>query len=525
MRHARAAQLAKVTTVMLALAGCLGTAAPHFPPDVAATIRQESMRRMESAELVVYYPAPRRPEAERFVAQVGRCVRELRTKLRLINSLSDRKPFVVLTGAPLDNAFVMPPTMGFETASVVTGHSNWDPVLELSLAPDPAAFGCHEMVHWVHVMQMAGFWGWLNRAFGAVVSPQEGLDPWVFEGLATYYESRLRPGTGRMVSPLWEGAFHAGVAGRRVNGGDLSFANRKFLYGNHYLVGSRFIAFLAERYGEEKLWRLVETQGRAFWIPLWVSLRFWQVYDKNLSTLLDEFADHVAAQYPVRHRPAEQRRLQALGYAARLAVGRDGTTAIVAADLDQPVRLTVLGADGRPRARRSLQEVLLPRTLVAPDVHEITGLSVTGDGRAVYFAVADQGMTFRRVRLVRYQVDSDRLTVVAEDLGGPGGAVTDDGRAFLFAQAVGDRHHLAEWDLQSGQVRTVVRAGNGVFLGSPRPSPDGRWLAATVVERDRPQLAIFDRATGKQAGPPIDIGRPVADPWFLPDGRLVFAGA
>jgi hypothetical protein len=313
----------------LALAGCLATAEPRFPPEVATSIRRASMRRMETAHLVVYYAAGRQAEAARFGAWVGGCIGELQRRARIDGSLADGKPFVVLTADALDNAFVMSPVLGFETASVVTGHSNWDPLLDINSAPDPALFGCHEMVHWVQVMQMAGIWGWANQVFGSVLSPQAGFDPWVQEGLATYYESRLQPGTGRMQSPLWEGAFHAGVAGHRINGGDLSFANRQFFFGNHYLVGSRFIAFLAERYGEEKLWRLVETQGRSFFFTLWVSLRFWQVYDKNLSTLIDEFADEVAARYPVRARPADQRSVRRLGHAALHAVGRDGTAAVI----------------------------------------------------------------------------------------------------------------------------------------------------------------------------------------------------
>ena len=30
--------------------------------------------------------------------------------------------------------------------------------------------------------------------------------------------------------------------------------------------------------------------------PLWIDVRFWQAYDKSLSTLIDEFADDVAAR-------------------------------------------------------------------------------------------------------------------------------------------------------------------------------------------------------------------------------------
>ena len=50
--------------------------------------------------------------------------------------------------------------------------------------------------------------------------------------------------------------------------------------------------------------------------------------------------------------------------------------------------------------------------------------------------------------------EPDALTVV-HTLGGPGGSVSPDGRRYWFALADGDRHHLAELDLASGQVRIV----------------------------------------------------------------------
>ena len=93
--------------------------------------------------------------------------------------------------------------------------------LEMGLPPDPAVIGCHEITHYVQFQQIAGF-AWFWNLFGQVYTPQIGLDPWFDEGLAVYYETKLQPGTGRLAWPFWRGAFAAGFAGRRFNGGDLS---------------------------------------------------------------------------------------------------------------------------------------------------------------------------------------------------------------------------------------------------------------------------------------------------------------
>jgi hypothetical protein len=507
--------------------GCVALAQPRYTADVAAGIQSAPMRRLETNDIAVYYPQERRAEAERFAHWVGGCIRDLRGWAPIDNRLARRKPFVVMPEPALNNAFVMPPALGFETTSVVTSHSTFDFLVDVGMAPDPALFGCHEMVHWVQMMQIAGFWGFIDKAFGDVLTPQAGLDPWFHEGIATFYESRLQPGNGRMISPFWEGAFHAGVAGRRIDGGDLSFAKRTFAFGNHYLIGSRFVAFLVERYGEAKLWQLVHTQATSFFFPLWVSLRFWQVYDKNLSTLIDEFADDVARKYPVIERPADQRVVHTLGHSARYATSRNGTEAVINEGFDQPVRLDVYAANGQRLRHRSLAEVLPLRTLVEPSTTFASGLSLTADGGTVFFTVIDQGVTFLRVRLVRYRIASDQLDVLNDDLGGPGGSVSDDGSAFFFARAAGDRHDLAELDLRTGRIRTVVTAAPGVFLGAPRPSPDGAQLVATAADAGVVQLVVFDRATGHPVGAPLAVGDraggPSVEPWFADGHRILFS--
>ena len=155
---------------------------------------------------------------------------------------------VLLPELAFNNAFVSPRILGYEAMAVVPTFNTTDLfMLEGGLPPDPAVIGCHEITHYVHAQQLAGFaWFW-NALSGNVYTPQIGLDSWFAEGLAVYYETKLQPGVGRLSWPFWHGAFAAGLAGRRVNGGDLSGFNRDFFAGNNYLVGSEFISFLAAR--------------------------------------------------------------------------------------------------------------------------------------------------------------------------------------------------------------------------------------------------------------------------------------
>src|SRR5262249_37436091 len=153
-------------------------------------------------------------------------------------------------------------------------HNTFDFSTEFGIPPDPTYIACHELTHYTHDLQIAGLWGGLDTLFGPLISPQVGLDSWFWEGLATHYESALQPNAGRPRWPIFPGMFAAAFAGGDVGGGDLSELQRLPPPGGNYLVGTMFVDFLARRYGEEPLWRVIEAQASSWTILFMVSSRF-----------------------------------------------------------------------------------------------------------------------------------------------------------------------------------------------------------------------------------------------------------
>jgi len=510
----------------MAVAGCFAVVEPRFPESVAAALAERPMRRLEGQHLRLYYPEGRQQEAGRFLNRVEGCVRELRQRQHVHNAIADRKMTVVLPEEPFNNAFVAPRLLGYETTSVVPTFSTADVFsLEFGLPPDPGIIGCHEITHYVHAEQIAGFaWG-LNTLFGASYTPQMGLDSWFAEGLAVYYETKLIPGVGRLAWPFWRGAFAAGYAGRRINGGDLHTLQRDFHGGNAYLAGSQFVRFLADRYGEDKLWLLIHKQARSILFPLGVNVRFWQAYDKSLSTLIDEFADEVQAQMPPRHRPVGQRVIRDAGMNARYARARDGSEALIVAGHDSPARLMVYAPDGGLRASRNLTDVVPPRDLAIASPVLVSGLSFTGDGRALYFVAIDRGPVHQVARLVRYDVASDTLDVIARDLAGVGGSVSPDGTRYAYARVDGDHHDLAELDIRTGAWRVLAVEPHGAFVSQPRYSPDGKSVLASEFDGARFQIVVFDATTGRRTGVLATGNQIVHDPSWIDGHRVVYLGA
>src|SRR5205823_10657446 len=123
---------------------------------------------------------------------------------------------IVMPGVAFNTAFVLPDLSGYEPVSVIPLQATLDFATEFGLPPDPGFIACHELVHYVHDQQIAGFWRRVDGVFGHLYTPQVGYDPWFFEGLATHYEAKLSPGVGRPEWPIFTGIFAAGYAGHHV---------------------------------------------------------------------------------------------------------------------------------------------------------------------------------------------------------------------------------------------------------------------------------------------------------------------
>ncbi len=510
----------------VALSACMAPVAPLMPQDVATALAQKPMRRLETPNLEVYYPDDHHDEALRFADHVEWCARQLRARALVRNGIADRRLTLIMPDLTFNNAFTVPIIAGYEPFAVVPTYQTIDAFsLEMGLPPDAGTIACHELTHYVHFNQVAGFSWFIDQIFGEVYTPQLGFDGWFDEGLAVYYETTLQPGVGRLAWPFWHGAFAAGVAGRRLRGGDLSDFNRDAFMGNHYLVGSHFVRFLAQRYGEWDLWKTIEVQSRSILFPILVNVRFWQGFGKSLETLYGEFAADTARRYPAAARPPEQRTVAAVGSIARYGRGADGSEALIIEGHDTPTRIVVRGPDGRVRIDRNLTDVVPPRTLLFPGAESSGAPSFTGDGRTVYFTTLDQGVTFQRSRLVRLEVATGALTVVARDLYGGGGSISPDGTTYAFSRADGDRHNLVLLDVASGRMRVLVSPPAGAFVSVPRYAPDGQRIVTTAFDGSGFSIRVFDARTGAMLSRIGDGQMAVHDAAFAGPNHVVYLGA
>jgi hypothetical protein len=515
-----------VAVTALGSLGCslagVGQVVQRFPDDVQTSLAHGDMRRLETDQFILYYPAGRRPEIDRFLARAGRCADALRDAAVIHNGPWRAKMVIAMPEVAFNNAFVLGEEAGYEHEAVIPLVATLDFTSEFGLVPDPGFIACHELVHYVQFEQLAGFWKYANLLLGHLYTPQDGYDPWFFEGLATHYEAKLSPGVGRPTWPIFTGMFAAAYAGQRVVGGDLSELGRLAPVGHHYLVGSMFVRFMAERYGERPLWDAIADQAGSLTGWFFPST-FKAGFGVTFGTLLDEFEAWHQQTFPARARPPGQRRLATLGNDARYARGRDGTEAWVANDVDVPPRLIVRGPDGATLAELGLVDVVPPRLLVQADPLTVSGLSITADGREVWLTAIDLASTYQVTRLLRWRRGETKLTEITAELG-PGATIDPAGTTYYYCDVDGDRWSLAAWDVRRGTRRILADMAPGTYVLGAQISPDGARLIASVWDGSAFVAWLLDAATGTRLGELHGTGAPIYDASFTDDGRVIYLG-
>ncbi|MCI0506578.1 MAG: hypothetical protein L0Z73_10770 [Gammaproteobacteria bacterium] len=157
----------------------------------------------------------------------------------------------------------------------------------------------HEYTHIVHVDMVAGLAKGARNIFGRQILffPNALQPPWVLEGIATYNETRIAPGSGR-----GENSSFRSLMRLEVESGikPLSQVNQPIVSwpaGNtRYLYGVYFFNFLIETYGEQQAREWFQQYSENL-IPFLMNTTAKSVFNKNMAALWLEFEDYLRKQF------------------------------------------------------------------------------------------------------------------------------------------------------------------------------------------------------------------------------------
>jgi hypothetical protein len=287
----------------------------------------------------------------------------------------------------------------------------------------------HEMAHIVTVDKATGsdrffrsvFFGKvmpnaevpLSMLYGYLTTPRWYSPRWYLEGIATYLETWMNGGLGRAIGPYDEMVFRAlvrdsgriyDVVGLESEGTTIDFQTGA----NSYLYGTRFVSYLALRYGNDSLlawFNRTEGSRRYF------STQFRRVYGRSLA---DEWSRWIAWE-----RDWQRANLE--------AIRRHPTT------VDRPLTDRALGSVSRA-------------------YYDSTS-------RSIFVAVHYPG---REAHLAAIDVASGRIRSLGEIQGASGYSVTalafdPASRTLFYTTSNADWRHLVALDLETGRTTVLLR--------------------------------------------------------------------
>jgi hypothetical protein len=161
----------------------------------------------------------------------------------------------------------------------------------------------HELTHIVHLDTAEGLPWLVNKILGRTYFPNQYQARWFIEGLAVEMETRISEG-GRIRSKMADMVFRTEVVeGKQMRldqavAGPLRFPQAT----TWYLHGGRFLTWVANKWGHDKLKELSHLYGRTL-IPYAMNRAFKKVIGVDYDTAWDEFTRDLKAHYEAQLAP------------------------------------------------------------------------------------------------------------------------------------------------------------------------------------------------------------------------------
>jgi len=399
-----------------------------------------------------------------------------RTHIVLLDALDDANGWATPLPYNLITLYITQPF-----GESIFGAANYDDWMRLLIT--------HEYTHIVQLDMVDSLPKVLRNIFGNLYFPNMFEPVWMTEGLAVYEETELTGG-GRNRSPIADMILRMAVLEKNFPG--ISHAanyTEQWPAGEvPYLFGGSFTAFIAKKYGPEKLAGLsVEYSGR--WWPFLVDdtglrvlgsdyYKLWREWKNDLTARYENDRQSIATQGLSKSRPLTRRGYMNLAP----AISPDGKQiAYFVQNADVHSAIHLMNTDGSA-----------DRKLVDSINSSAPGIAWRPDGKGIYFT---------RIEVVRntdlyndlyyYDLERHREFRLTRNLRARDPAPSPDGTSLVFVTNRLGKTRLATMPLSPVQKMTVDATGvtwlteeSENQYESPRFSPDGQKIVVGVRQPD-----------------------------------------
>lgn len=364
----------------------------------------------------------------------------------------------------------------------------------------------HEYTHILHLDTMGRAWRVANVPFGARWAPNQYLPRWFIEGIATWQES-LQSGTGRIQNAHYQQQLRVTVAGGQAPRlGSLSGFPEDWPYaGAWYLFGAFFVDWMADRFGDDVIPRVVQRYGRRA-----VPYGFSTTLELETGLGLPELYSRFMAEASVH---------AALDFARRAAEGpltayesvtmRGHNSGFVTLDARcAAVAWMVDDGHSHPRLVREHEGVTLSVRVEQADPFALVPCAE----RAVLSLPVSVAQGYAFADLFELDLRTGAMRRITRGLRAREPAVSPDGTQVAFVRATEGRADLWTVGVDGRGARLLATAGDWSLFATPAFSADGTWLVASLhrpgfgrdivrIELSTGQVTTVATGTGEALSP------------------------
>ncbi len=378
----------------------------------------------------------------------------------------------------------------------------------------------HEHAHILHLDNVSGLPAIVNSVLGKVLAPNQAQPRWFIEGVATYLESAYTAG-GRLRSSIFDMYLRmAALEDRLLRIDQLSGGIDRWPRGDvFYLYGSRFVAWIVDRYGFDAIAKMSATYGGQL-VPYGINRAAKRATGRTFLELYRAWLESVRQDYKKQKHDVESR-----GQIEGARITHQGETVRSPRFLSSK-RLAYFTSDGKSDSQIRMIDMQSHsnQTQTIVRVAGTSYLSPVHD-RAVYFSGIDAHRNVYRLNdLFQHDLRSGNTRRLTRGLRARQPDVSRDGKKIAFVVNGAGTTHLmiANTDDVEESKQVLLRSERFDQVFTPRFSPDGKTIAISRwTKGGYRDIYLVDAASGALRRVTSDRASDSGPAWS-PDGKTLF---
>jgi len=377
----------------------------------------------------------------------------------------------------------------------------------------------HEQTHILQLDTKSGLPRIVNYIFGGLMHPNQYMPRWYTEGIAVFDESRFTSG-GRIRSSIFEMYLRMDVhEDREISIDQINGSMSRWPYGHvPYLYGSKFLQYLADKYGEKVFAALGYLYGQRM-IPLALNTVLMKITDDNYVRVYDEWMAVLRNRYKTDIERLKEFGLTKVEYVTDHGENHDSPVMFPTGD-----KILFYNNDELPgRKGWAILDLESKESEVVIKAFEDGGATVAPDGRRVITAeIAYTENEYRQYDLFLNDLERKTRKRLTFHQRAREPNFAPDGKHLAYVSYGPGSSHLRIMNVDSGDYWLPIPKNTFDQVFTPVYSPDGRYLAFTGWRFNGfKDLYVYDFETNRINRITDDRNLDVSPSWSA-DGKTLY---